>query len=159
MRGAPAEIIPLLGQWWTEGNPLVLSFRGGRLQAELVGGSVGRNVSWFAQEAPNRYRVTLSSSDYERLVPWENQLTNSLAELVQEYLDENRWETIGDVEVYLARDDQLHTGVFGVASRMESNAPPRRDVWLLVHRDLRQTPLVRAVMTFLAECIRSKRQS
>ena len=76
--------------------------------------------------SPNRYRVTLAASDYERLVPWENQLTNSLAELVQEYLDENRWETIGDVEVYLARDDQLHTGVFGVASRMESGAPPRR---------------------------------
>jgi Protein of unknown function (DUF3662)/FHA domain len=76
--------------------------------------------------SPNRYRVTLAPSDYERLVPWENQLTNSLAELVQEYLDENRWETIGDVEVYLARDDELHTGVFGVASRMESAAPPRR---------------------------------
>jgi hypothetical protein len=76
--------------------------------------------------SPNRYRVTLSPSDHDRLLPWENQLTNSLAELVQEYLDENRWETIGDVEVYLARDDQLHTGVFGVASRMESGAPPRR---------------------------------
>jgi hypothetical protein len=76
--------------------------------------------------SPNRYRVTLSASDYERLVPWENQLTNSLAELVQEYLDENHWETIGDIEVYLARDDELHTGVFGVASRMESAAPPRR---------------------------------
>jgi len=76
--------------------------------------------------SPNRYRVTLSPSDYERLMPWANPLTNSLAELVQEYLDDNRWETIGDVEVYLARDEQLHTGVFGVASRMESAAPPRR---------------------------------
>jgi hypothetical protein len=75
---------------------------------------------------PNRYRVTLSGSDYERLVPWEVQLTGALAELVQEHLDENRWTTIGDVEVYLARDDELHTGVFGVASRMESAAPPRR---------------------------------
>jgi hypothetical protein len=86
-----------------------------------------RNVMGNGQVlSPNRYRVTLSPSDYERLVPWENQLTNSLAELVQEFLDENRWETIGDVEVYLARDDDLHTGVFGVASRMESAAPPRR---------------------------------
>ena len=76
--------------------------------------------------SPNRYRVTLSASDHERLAPWESQLTNSLAELVQDYLDENHWETIGDVEVFLARDDQLHTGVFGVASRMESGAPPRR---------------------------------
>jgi hypothetical protein len=76
--------------------------------------------------SPNRYRITLSPSDYERLVPWESQLTNSLAELVQDSLDENGWDTIGDVEVYLARDEQLHTGVFGVASRMESGAPPRR---------------------------------
>lgn len=75
---------------------------------------------------PNRYRVTLAPSDYERLVPWESQLTGALAELVQEHLDENRWNTIGDIEVYLARDEELRTGVFGVASRMESAAPPRR---------------------------------
>ncbi|PZS13867.1 MAG: DUF2662 domain-containing protein [Pseudonocardiales bacterium] len=86
-----------------------------------------RNVMGNGQVlAPNRYRVTLSSSDHERLVPWDVQLTSSLAELVQEYLDENRWSTIGDIEVYLACDDQLHTGVFGVASRMEPKAPPRR---------------------------------
>jgi hypothetical protein len=75
---------------------------------------------------PNRYRVTLGPSDYERLVPWEVQLANSLAELVQEHLDEHGLATIGDIEVYLARDDNLHTGVFGVASRMEAQAPPRR---------------------------------
>jgi FHA domain-containing protein len=75
---------------------------------------------------PNRYRVTLGTSDYERLAPWEIQLTRSLAELVQEYLDDNRLATIGDIEVYLARDESLHTGVFGVASRMEPQAPPRR---------------------------------
>jgi hypothetical protein len=75
---------------------------------------------------PNRYRVTLSGSDYERLSPWEVQLTRSLAELVQEYLDDNRLATVGDIEVYLAKDESLHTGVFGVASRMEPQAPPRR---------------------------------
>ncbi|HEV2888080.1 MAG TPA: DUF3662 and FHA domain-containing protein [Jatrophihabitans sp.] len=75
---------------------------------------------------PNRYRVTLGTSDYERLAPWEVQLTRSLAELIQEYLDDNRLATIGDIEVYLARDESLHTGVFGVASRMEPQAPPRR---------------------------------
>ena len=75
---------------------------------------------------PNRYRVTLSPSDFERLEPWQAQLTAALAELVQEHLDENRWGTIGDIEVYLAEDAELHTGVFGVASRMASDAPPRR---------------------------------
>jgi len=86
-----------------------------------------RNVMGNGQVmSPNRYRVTLSPEDYDRLISWEQQLTTSLAELIQDYLDENRWDTIGDVEVYLARDDQLHTGVFGVASRMEPGAPPRR---------------------------------
>jgi hypothetical protein len=75
---------------------------------------------------PNRYRVTLAPSDYDRLEPWAEQLTSALAELVQEHLDENRWTTIGDIEVFLAKDEELHTGVFGVASRMESAAPPRR---------------------------------
>jgi|GEM_PF-64516 len=75
---------------------------------------------------PNRYRVTLGPSDYERLAPWEAQLAGSLAELIQEHLDENNLSTIGDIEVYLAQDDNLHTGVFGVASRMEAQAPPRR---------------------------------
>ena len=32
----------------------------------------------------------------------------------------------GMAEVYLAHDEALHTGVFGVASRMEPQAPPRR---------------------------------
>jgi hypothetical protein len=86
-----------------------------------------RNVMGNGQVlSPNRYRITLAPSDHDRLVPWESQLTNSLAELIQEFLDEQGWETIGDVEVYMARDDQLHTGVFGVASRMEAGAPPRR---------------------------------
>lgn len=75
---------------------------------------------------PNRYRVSLGPSDHEHLLPWQAQLCNSLAELVQESLDDNRWTTIGDVEVYLHLDESLHTGVFGVASRMEPEAPPRR---------------------------------
>jgi DNA-binding transcriptional LysR family regulator len=33
-------------------------------------------------------------------------------------------------------------------------APPSRDVWLLVHRDLLHSPLVRAVMEFLTDCIK-----
>lgn len=97
---------------------------GSALQREAVD---KKNIMGNGQVmCPNRYRVTLSLSDHERLEPWEAQLTNSLAELLQDYLDENSWSTIGDIEVYLARDDQLHTGVFGVASRMEAGAPPRR---------------------------------
>lgn len=76
--------------------------------------------------APNRYRVTLGPTDYERLSPWADQLVVAFAELVQEHLDDQGWTTLGDIEVYLDLDDTLHTGVFGVASRMESDVPPRR---------------------------------
>jgi DNA-binding transcriptional LysR family regulator len=36
-----------------------------------------------------------------------------------------------------------------------SQKPISRDVWLLVHRDLRQVPTVRAVMDFLVSCLKS----
>jgi DNA-binding transcriptional LysR family regulator len=32
--------------------------------------------------------------------------------------------------------------------------PVSRDVWLAVHRDLRQVPAVRAVLEFLVSCLR-----
>lgn len=36
-----------------------------------------------------------------------------------------------------------------------AHKPLSRDVWLAVHRDLRQVPAVRAVMEFLANCLKS----
>ncbi len=33
------------------------------------------------------------------------------------------------------------------------SAPPDRDIWLLVHRDLRRAPIMRAVMDFLSDCM------
>jgi CubicO group peptidase (beta-lactamase class C family) len=55
--GAPAELIPLLGRWWSEGSELVLSVRDGRFQARLVGGPEGRDVSWFEPDGDDRWRV------------------------------------------------------------------------------------------------------
>jgi CubicO group peptidase (beta-lactamase class C family) len=55
--GAPPELEPLLGRWWTEGHELVFSVRGGRLQAVLVGGPAGRDTSWFERDGEDRFRV------------------------------------------------------------------------------------------------------
>ena len=55
--GAPTELQPLLGRWWTEGHELVFSVRGGRLQAVLVGGPKDRDTSWFEPEGDDRFRV------------------------------------------------------------------------------------------------------
>ncbi len=55
--GVPAELEGLLGLWWTEGDEIVLSVRGGRFQAELVHGAPGRNISYLRADGPDRWRV------------------------------------------------------------------------------------------------------
>jgi hypothetical protein len=75
---------------------------------------------------PNRYVVELGPSDHERLAPWETQLANTLAEMVQESIDDEGWSTFGDIEVRLARNEDLRTGLFTVSSAVDPNAGPRR---------------------------------
>ena len=53
----PGAIEPLLGPWWTEGHELVFSWRGGRLEARLVDGAPGRDVSRFEPEGDDSFRV------------------------------------------------------------------------------------------------------
>ena len=53
----PAELEPMLGRWWTEGHEIVISWRKGRLEAALVDGAPGRNVSYLEAEGDDRWRV------------------------------------------------------------------------------------------------------
>jgi CubicO group peptidase (beta-lactamase class C family) len=53
----PPELEPLLGRWWTEGDEIVISWRKGRLEALLVDGAPGRNVSYLDPEGGDRWRV------------------------------------------------------------------------------------------------------
>lgn len=55
--GASEELRSLLGRWWTEGEEVVLSVRGGRFRAELVGGPEGRSVSYLEPDGADRWRV------------------------------------------------------------------------------------------------------
>ena len=55
--GAPDDVAPMLGRWWSEGNELVLSWQGGRLRLEVVDGPPGRRVSWLRQEGDDRWRI------------------------------------------------------------------------------------------------------
>lgn len=75
---------------------------------------------------PNRYVVELGQTDYDRLSPWDVQLTRTLAEMVQEFVDEEGWSTYGDIEVRFELDRGLRTGVFRVASSVDPDAPPRQ---------------------------------
>ena len=55
--GAPEDVAPMLGRWWSEGSELVLSWRDGRLRLELVDGPPGRSVSWLVPEGADRWRI------------------------------------------------------------------------------------------------------
>ncbi|MGZ8687579.1 MAG: serine hydrolase domain-containing protein [Gaiellaceae bacterium] len=55
--GAPPPVEPFLGRWWTEGAEVLLSYRGGRFQAELVGGPEGRSVSFLEPAGEDCWRV------------------------------------------------------------------------------------------------------
>jgi CubicO group peptidase (beta-lactamase class C family) len=54
--GAPPDVAPLLGPWWTEGYELVLSWRGGLLRSELVGADEWNRRSTFEPEGDDRWR-------------------------------------------------------------------------------------------------------
>jgi CubicO group peptidase (beta-lactamase class C family) len=53
----PPDVEHLLGRWWTEGEEVVFSWVGGRLQAELVGAPEGTGRSVLAREGEDRWRV------------------------------------------------------------------------------------------------------
>ncbi|WP_448614886.1 FhaA domain-containing protein [Modestobacter sp. URMC 112] len=76
--------------------------------------------------APNVYVVTLGKVDYENLADWSEQLATELADMVAEHVASEGYQTFGDIEVRLERDDDLHTGVFEVASHVgDGTHPPR----------------------------------
>ena len=76
--------------------------------------------------APNVYVVTLGRVDFDNLSDWSEQLAGELADMVAEHVAAEGYQTFGDIEVRLERDDDLHTGVFEVASHVgDGTHPPR----------------------------------
>jgi CubicO group peptidase (beta-lactamase class C family) len=53
----PAEILPLLGRWWSEGDETIFSWRDGKLEARFAAAPPEREPSVFEQEAEDRFRV------------------------------------------------------------------------------------------------------
>lgn len=75
--------------------------------------------------ACNHYVVELSPSDHERLTGEEVQVTDLLADCVQEHLTEQGWDTYGDVVVSLERSETLHTGQFRTRSTVDPDVNRR----------------------------------
>lgn len=71
---------------------------------------------------PNRYTVTLGSSDHARFSGDEQRVIRLLSDCVQEHLAEHGWECYGDVVVSLQRSETLHTGQFRTSSSVDPDA-------------------------------------
>jgi hypothetical protein len=72
--------------------------------------------------APNRYTVTLGAADHDRLAGDEQRVIGSLQDCIREHIDEQAWDTYGDVVVNLERSETLHTGQFRTSSSVDPDA-------------------------------------
>lgn len=73
---------------------------------------------------PNLYVVSLSTSDYDRLSPYEVALARELVTLQQEVAAEEGWTVPGPLEVLLEHDPALVQGVLRVRSEVRSSGRP-----------------------------------
>lgn len=89
-------------------------------------------VSRARTVVPNVLIVDLSTADFGRLSAYEHTVAEELAGLVREYAQQQRYSFVGAVEVSLAEDAQLGTGVFRIRSEVkpgpQSDAPAPVDV-------------------------------
>ena len=61
---------------------------------------------------PNQYVITLSVSDFQKLSADRDLTTEAFAKHLEEYLQEQGWQTYGEVVVRLDRSESLHTGQY-----------------------------------------------
>jgi CubicO group peptidase (beta-lactamase class C family) len=53
----PAEIVPLLGRWWSEGRETIFNWRRGRLEARMATAPPEREPSVFERDGEDRFRT------------------------------------------------------------------------------------------------------
>ena len=92
------------------------------LQTEAAGHlqhQAGRTI------APNRYTVRLGPTDHDGVGQDEERVASALSTMIREYLDEQGWQTFGDVAVTLEESDVLHTGQFRISSLVDPDVDRR----------------------------------
>ena len=103
------------------GNTFARLF-GGRVQPAEVADALQREAAEHVERqgaatiAPNHYRVRLGPTDRQGLGADEASVASALSDMIREYLDEQGWQTFGDVAVSLEQSESLHTGQFRISS-------------------------------------------
>ena len=112
------------------GNTFARLF-GGKVQPAEVADALQREASEHVQHqgnlviAPNHFRVRLGPTDRQGLGPDEASVATALSDMIREYLDEQGWQTFGDVAVSLEQSDSLHTGQFRISSIVDPDVGRR----------------------------------
>ncbi len=75
--------------------------------------------------APNRYTVRLGPTDAGGVGQDEERVAAALSSMIREYLDEQGWQTFGNVAVTLEESDALHTGQFRISSLVDPDVGRR----------------------------------
>lgn len=73
---------------------------------------------------PNDFTVELSPPDFERLNPFSSTLSDELATLVKEHVEEQRYTMAGPLEISFKQTGELSTGRFRVRSRTNASVTP-----------------------------------
>lgn len=75
--------------------------------------------------APNHFVVRLGKSDHEE-VGDSDRISSALSGMIRDYLNQQGWQTFGDVAVSLEESDSLHTGQFRITSLIDPDVDRRR---------------------------------
>uniref|UniRef100_UPI0035CB109B DUF3662 domain-containing protein n=1 Tax=uncultured Mycobacterium sp. TaxID=171292 RepID=UPI0035CB109B len=75
--------------------------------------------------APNEYIITLGAHDYETLGADPDVTAETFAKHLAGYIDEQGWQTYGDVVVRFEQSPNLHTGQFRARGAVNPDAQPR----------------------------------
>ena len=112
------------------GNTFARMF-GGTVQPAEVADALQREVADHVHHqgnrtiAPNSFQVRLGPTDREVLGADEASVGSALTDMIREYLDEQGYQTFGDVSVTLEQSDSLHTGQFRISSIVDPDIDRR----------------------------------
>ena len=112
------------------GNTFARVF-GGSVQPAEVADALQREAADHVEHqgttaiAPNSYRVRLGPTDRRGLGADEVSVASALSDMIREYLDQQGWQTFGDVSVTLEQSDSLHTGQFRISSIVDPDVGRR----------------------------------
>ena len=91
--------------------------------------------------APNSFTVELSATDYDRLAPYGQTLSDELAQMVRDHVAQQRYTLAGPLMISFERSEDLTTGRFRVRGQASATVTPA-DGQKMTDTAVRRAPVV-----------------